>query len=70
MLPIPEFILRFKKEAKTHKIHHFFLKNWIPIFVHAELSFSLNNTKKKLHDNVPEMFKFNLKTSIQKISYL
>ena len=66
MLPIPKFILYPTKDSKIHEIHGFFLENWVRLFIPAQLFFSLNNTKKKLHANVPEMFNFNPKISIRK----
>ena len=66
MLLIPKFILHPTKNSKTGKIHCFFLKNWVSIFIPVQLLLSLNNIKKKVHNNMPEMFNFNLKTSIRK----
>jgi hypothetical protein len=43
-----------------------FLKNWDPAFILTQLSLSLNNVKIALYANVPEVFAFNLKMSIQK----
>jgi hypothetical protein len=53
-------------DSKTRSYHCFFLKNWASLFTYALLFFLLNNTKKELYPNVPEMFYSNLKTSIQK----
>ena len=40
--------------------------NRVSLFIPALLFFSLNNTKKKLCSNIPEMFRFNPEISIQK----
>ena len=66
MLPTPKFILYLMKVSKTRKIHRFSLKNWATFFIPAQLSFSLTKAKKELYGNIPEMFNFNSKTSIQK----
>ena len=66
MLPAPKFILYLTKDSKTHKMQCFFIKHWVRLFLPAQLFFPLNNTKKKLYANVPEMFNFNPKISIQK----
>ena len=66
MLPIPKFILYHTKDSKTGKIHCFLFENWVSLFIPAQLFFSLNNVKKKLYANVPEMFDFNPKISIWK----
>jgi hypothetical protein len=44
----------------------FFLKNWVSFFISVPLFFSLNNTKKTLYANVPEMLKFDIRMSIRK----
>ena len=66
MLPIPKFILYLMKDSKKDKIHYFFLENWVSLFIPALFFFSLNNAKKNLYANVPEMLTFILKTNIQK----
>lgn len=66
MLPIPKFILFLTKNSKTGKIYCFFLKNCASLFIPNLLFFPLNNPKKKLYANVPEMCKFNPKMSNQK----
>jgi hypothetical protein len=68
MLPIPKFILCLIKGTKAHEIHCFFLKTRSHFSSLIYFFFSQINTKKKLHVNVPEMFSFNPKTSIQKHS--
>ena len=57
-----------QKDSKTCKIFCFFLESWAYIFIPAQLFFSLNNTKKKLYINVPEMINFNPKISIWRYS--
>ena len=54
------------KDLKTGKIYCFFLEDWVLLFIPAQLFFSLNNAKKKLYANVPEMFHLNSKISIRK----
>ena len=70
MLPVPEFILYLTKDSKTHKIHCFFFKNWVRLFISINFFFSLNNAKKKLYANVLEILKFNPKTNIRKYPIL
>ena len=66
MLSVPNFTLYLTKESKACKIHCFFLKKLGPTFHLCSIFFSLNNAKKKLNDNVPKMFNFNLKMSSRK----
>ena len=61
-----KIILYLMEDSKRRKIHCFLLKNWVSPIILAQLSFSLNNTEKKLYANVPEIINFNSKTSIQK----
>ena len=69
MLHIPKFILYTTKDSsEIGKIYFFLLENWVPLFICTQLYFSLNNTKKKLYTNEPEMLTFNPKTRFQKYS--
>ena len=54
------------KDSKTGNIHCFFLENLTSLFIPAQLFLSQNNIKEKLYANIPEMFNFNPKISIQK----
>ena len=66
MLPDLTFILYLTKDSKTRKVHCRFLENWVRLFIPAQLFLSLNNTKKKIYANVPEVLNFNPKISIRK----
>ena len=62
------FLNLFYISRKTHKQvnYCFFHKNWVSLFISAKLSFPLNDIKKTIYSNVPEMLNFDQKTSIQK----
>ena len=66
LLFVSKFILFLIKNSKTGKIYYFFLKKWVSFFNTALLFFSLDNSEIVLYANVPKMFKFNPKISIQK----
>ena len=66
MLPVPKFILYLTKGSKKLKIHCFFIKDWIKLFTSTQLFCSLNNTKKRLYVDVPEMLSFNPKMRSRK----
>jgi hypothetical protein len=66
MLSIPKFILYLAKDSKIRKTRYFFFGNQVLLSSLFYFIFSLNDTKKKLYVNIPEMFNFNPKTSIQK----
>ena len=59
------FIFYVPQESqKSRKVHLFFLKTGSHFSTLFYFFFSLNNTKKKLYINAPEMFIYNSKTSI------
>ena len=66
MLSVSKFVLYFMKDSEKGKIRCFLLENWDSLFIPAQLFFSLNNAKKNLYANVPDMPNFNSKTSIWK----
>ena len=66
MMSIPKFILYLTKNSKTGKIHCFFFIYRVSLFIPDLLFFPLNNPKRELYANAPEMHNFDLKTSIRK----
>lgn len=65
MIPVPENILYYTKDPKTLRYSTFPLKTGSG-FSSLTNFFLLDNTKKKLYNNVPQMFKFNPKTRFLK----
>ena len=55
-----------QKTQNYVKFTAFFLKKWILFFTPTQLLFLLDNAKKKLYANVPEMVNFHSKTCSQK----